>query len=232
MNTKINDYKPTYKILEDEISLVPLTQFLYALGETPVGINGEKLLYFAPYRNDTEPVLMIKDKSGIWYDHKTKEIGNIWDLAELTAKAYGHSDIADYIVMTINNAVKQMSDSKLVNTNMDDVLRIPLVDFLRAIGHKQPIASDKEFILYVVKTELNQKLTLLINPETNHWRDLSSGQHGDIYTLARVLTGNENMGELEKYIKGKMSGLTVADEQLQAKNNRNEKHIPKHKKHL
>lgn len=231
MSGNNNCYKPSYTIRKDDIPTVRLSQFLYALGETPMTIGNGKLLYFAPYRNDTEPVLMINDKSGIWYDHKTKEIGNIWDLAELTAKACGHSDIANYIVMTVNNAVKQEANSKSVNSNMSDVIRPPLTDFLKAIGYKQPIAFDKEFFLYVVKTESNQKLTLLINPETNHWRDLSSGKHGDIYALAEAITENENKGELEKYIKGKMSGF-MADEQIQARNNRTDQQISKYKRHL
>ena len=46
---------------------------------------------------------------------------------------------------------------------------------------------------------------MVINTETNLWRDTKSGAYGGIYDLAYELTGSCNMRELNMYIAGEMS---------------------------
>lgn len=206
MSITISDYMPAYKILEDEISSVRLSQFLYALGETPVGINGEKLLYFAPYRNDTEPKLIVNDHTGLWYDYATGELGRICDLALLTAQDYERGNIPEYIVKTFNRAVDIVSvkQSNIAIPGIENINMIPLSEFMKAIGHEQPMAKNEKFLLYNVRYMANQRMVLIINLETNHWRDLKTGLHGDIYALATMLTGTDNECQLKKYITDKM----------------------------
>ena len=48
---------------------------------------------------------------------------------------------------------------------------------------------------------------MVINIETNLWRDTKSGAYGGIYDLAYELTGSCNMSELDHYIAGQMSAL-------------------------
>ncbi len=48
---------------------------------------------------------------------------------------------------------------------------------------------------------------MVINTETNLWRDTKSGAYGGIYDLAYELTGSCNMSELNRYIAGQMQGL-------------------------
>ena len=48
---------------------------------------------------------------------------------------------------------------------------------------------------------------MVINIETNLWRDTKSGAYGSIYDLAHELTGSCNMSELNQYIAGQMSGM-------------------------
>lgn len=45
---------------------------------------------------------------------------------------------------------------------------------------------------------------MVINTETNLWRDTKSGAYGGIYDLAYELTGSCNMRELNMYIAGQM----------------------------
>ena len=45
---------------------------------------------------------------------------------------------------------------------------------------------------------------MVINTETNLWRDTKSGAYGGIYDLAYELTGSCNMSELNHYIAGQM----------------------------
>ena len=48
---------------------------------------------------------------------------------------------------------------------------------------------------------------MVINIETNLWRDTKSGAYGGIYDLAYELTGSANMRELNMYIAGEMSNI-------------------------
>lgn len=48
---------------------------------------------------------------------------------------------------------------------------------------------------------------MVINTETNLWRDTKSGAYSGIYDLAYKLTGSCNMSELNLYIAGQMSGI-------------------------
>lgn len=48
---------------------------------------------------------------------------------------------------------------------------------------------------------------MVINTETNLWRDTKSGAYGGIYDLAYELTGSCNMRELNMYIAGEMSNI-------------------------
>ena len=49
--------------------------------------------------------------------------------------------------------------------------------------------------------------TMVINIETNLWRDTKSGAYGGIYDLAYEITGSANMRELNMYLAGEMSNI-------------------------
>ena len=49
---------------------------------------------------------------------------------------------------------------------------------------------------------------MVINTETNQWRDTKSGAYGGIYDLAYELTGSCNMSDLNIYIAGQMEGFS------------------------
>ncbi len=45
-----------------------ITAFLDALGEKPVKAFEDMKLYYAPHRDDTEPMLAVDTKANRWYD--------------------------------------------------------------------------------------------------------------------------------------------------------------------
>ena len=54
---------------------MPITAFLDALGEKPVKAFQNMKLYYALYRDDTEPMFVIDEKTNRWYDHATERGG-------------------------------------------------------------------------------------------------------------------------------------------------------------
>ena len=58
---------------------------------------------------------------------------------------------------------------------------------------------------------------MVINTETNLWRDTKSGAYGGIYDLAYELTGSCNMSELNQYIAGQMGYFDKKNEQQEQK---------------
>lgn len=56
---------------------------------------------------------------------------------------------------------------------------------------------------------------MVINIETNLWRDTKSGAYGGIYDLAYELTGSCNMSELNRYIASEMSALEKSKDKEQ-----------------
>ena len=48
---------------KNDIKNIPLTEFMAALGEKPVKAFGDMKLYYAPQRDDTEPMLVVDTKT-------------------------------------------------------------------------------------------------------------------------------------------------------------------------
>lgn len=188
---------------------MPVTAFLDALGEKPVGGYGFLKLYYAPYRDDAEALLVVDTKMNNWYDHGTDEAGNLYDLAELTARGEHRNDIPGYIVkvMNENETAKEMLTKRAIDPQVIhlDVPRIPLTDFMKALGQEFPVAADGELRIYNAPYSDRSEPTMVINTRTNLWRDTKSGANGGIYDLAYELTGSANKSELNRYIAGEMN---------------------------
>ena len=56
---------------------------------------------------------------------------------------------------------------------------------------------------------------MVINIQTNLWRDTKSGAYGGIYDLAYELTCSCNMSELNRYIASEMSALEKSKDKEQ-----------------
>ena len=201
-----------------DIPKTPISQFMDALGEKPVKELDDFKFYYAPYRDDTEPMLVVNDKLKRWYDNATDEMGNLRDLAKLTARGDHRNDIDGYIVkfMNDNEKAKEMlamaqrpSEPEIIPM---DIRKIRLTDFMKALGQEHPVAADGNLRIYNAPYSDKTEPTMVINIETNQWRDTKSGAYGGIYDLAYELTGSCNMSELNRYIAGEMSGYEKRNE--------------------
>ena len=199
--------------IEKDIPKIPISQFMDALGEKPVKVVDDFKFYYAPYRDDTEPMLVVNDKLKRWYDNATDEMGNLRDLAKLTARGDHRNDIDGYIVkfMNENDKAKEMlamthrpNEPVIISI---DIRKIRLTDFMKALGQEHPVAADGNLRIYNAPYSVKPEPTMVINIETNQWRDTKSGAYGGIYDLAYELTGSCNMSELNRYIAGEMKNL-------------------------
>ena len=206
-----------------DIPKIPVSHFMDALGEKPVKVVDDFKFYYAPYRDDTEPMLVVNDKLKRWYDNATDEMGNLRDLAKLTARGDHRNDIDGYIVkfMNENEKAKEMlamarRPTEPVIIQMD-IRKIRLTDFMKALGQEHPVAADGNLRIYNAPYSVKPEPTMVINIETNQWRDTKSGAYGGIYDLAYELTGSCNMSELNRYIAGEMSGYEKRNETQERK---------------
>lgn len=88
-----------------------------------------------------------------------------------------------------------------------DIRKIRLTDFMKALGQEYPVSADGNLRIYKAPYDPKGEPTMVINTETNLWRDTKSGAYGGIYDLAYELTGSCNMRELNMYIAGEMSNI-------------------------
>lgn len=201
-----------------DIPKIPISQFMDALGEKPVKVVDDFKFYYAPYRDDTEPMLVVNDKLKRWYDNATDEMGNLRDLAKLTARGDHRNDIDGYIVKFMNENEKAKEMLAMARRPNEPVIipmdtrKIRLTDFMKALGQEHPVAADGNLRIYNAPYSVKPEPTMVINIETNQWRDTKSGAYGGIYDLAYELTGSCNMSELNRYIAGEMSGYEKRNE--------------------
>lgn len=198
---------------KNDIKNIPLTEFMAALGEKPVKAFGDMKLYYAPQRDDPEPMLVVDTKTNRWYDHVTDQSGDIIDLAALKMNPNLYTDPRDFILKYMNEyehgkelsaMARQLQEPVAVGL---DIKKVKLTDFMMALGQEHPVAADGNLRIYNAPYDPKGEPTMVINTETNLWRDTKSGAYGSIYDLAYEITGSCNMSELNRYIAGQMSGL-------------------------
>ena len=204
-----------------DIPNIPLTEFMVALGEKPVKAFGDMKLYYAPQRDDPEPMLVVDTNTNRWYDHATDQSGDIIDLAALKMNPNLYMDPRDFILKYMNEyeqgkelsaRARQPLEPKVVTP---DIRKIKLTDFMKALGQEHPVAADGKLHIYNAPYDPKGEPTMVINTETNLWRDTKSGAYGSIYDLAYELTGSCNMSELNRYIAGQMQVLEKSKEKEQ-----------------
>lgn len=198
---------------KNDISNIPLTEFMEALGEKPVKAFEDMKLYYAPQRDDPEPMLVVDTNTNRWYDHATDESGDIIDLAGLKMNPSLYMDPRDFILKYMNEYEQGKELSAMARRPQEptvislDIKKVKLTDFMKALGQEHPVAADGNLRIYNAPYDANPGPTMVINTETNLWRDTKSGAYGGIYDLAYELTGSCNMSELNHYIVGQMSGM-------------------------
>lgn len=198
---------------KNDIKNIPLTEFMAALGEKPVKAFGDMKLYYAPQRDDPEPMLVVDTKTNRWCDHATDQSGDIIDLAALKMNPNLYTDPRDFILKYMNEyeqgkellaKARPTQEPTIINL---DIKKVKLTDFMKALGQEHPVAADGNLRIYNAPYDPKGEPTMVINTETNLWRDTKSGAYGSIYDLAYELTGSCNMSELNRYIAGQIQGL-------------------------
>ena len=192
-----------------------------ALGEKPVKAFDDMKLYYAPQRDDPEPMLVVDTKTNRWYDHATDQSGDIIDLATLKMNPNLYTDPRDFILKYMNEFEQGRELSAMAKRPQTptvisiDIKKVKLTDFMKALGQEQSVAADGNLRIYNAPYDPKGEPTMVINTETNLWRDTKSGAYGGIYDLAYELTGSCNMSELNRYIAGHMQGLEKSKEKEQ-----------------
>ena len=201
------------KYTKNEIRNIPLTEFMAALGEKPVKAFEDMKLYYAPQRDDPEPLLVVDTNTNRWYDHATDESGDIIDLAVLKMNPNLYTDPRDFILKYMNEYEQGKELSAMARRPQEqivislDIKKVKLTDFMKALGQEHPVAADGNLRVYKAPYDDKHEPTMVINTETNLWRDTKSGAYGGIYDLAYEMTGSANMRELNMYIAGEMSNI-------------------------
>ena len=114
-----------------------------------------------------------------------------------------------------------------------DIRKIRLTDFMKALGQEHPVAADGNLRIYKALYDPKGEPTMVINTETNLWRDTKSGAYGGIYDLAYELTGSCNICELNMYIAGEMSSIrNVSIRQMPKESQKQNADKPKRKMRL
>lgn len=198
---------------KNDIRNIPLTEFMAALGEKPVKAFGDMKLYYAPQRDDSEPMLVVDTNTNRWYDHATDQSGDIVDLAALKMNPNLYKDPRDFILKYMNEYEQGKELSAMARRphpptiiNLD-IKNVKLTDFMKALGQGHPVAADGSLRIYKAPYDSKQEPTMVVNIDTNQWRDTKSGAYGGIYDLAYELTGSCNMSELNRYIAAQMSAI-------------------------
>ena len=105
-------------------------------------------LYYAPQRDDLEPMLVIDTKANRWYDHATDRSGDIIDLAALKMSPNLYTDPRDFILKYMNEyeqgnglsaMARQLQEPTVINL---DIKKVKLTDFMKALGQEHPVAAD------------------------------------------------------------------------------------------
>lgn len=198
---------------EKDIHNIPLTEFMAALGEKPVKSFEDMKLYYAPQRDDPEPMLVVNTSTNKWYDHATDQTGDIIDLAALKMNPTLYMNPRDFILKYMNEYEQGKELSAMAHRPQQptiinlDIKKVKLTDFMKALGQEHPVAADGSLRIYKAPYDSKQEPTMVVNIDTNQWRDTKSGAYGSIYDLAYELTGSCNMSELNSYIAAQMSAI-------------------------
>lgn len=189
-----------------DIPNIPLTEFMAALGEKPAAIQNGAMVYYAPQRDDPEPMMWVDTRTNRWYDYVTDESGSIMELADLNMNHSVYNTPESYILkmMNVYELGKEMTAKAHEPVAIGfDIKKVKLTDFMKALGQEHPVSADGNLRIYNAPYNPKGEPTMVINL----WRDTKSGAYGSIYDLTYELTGSCNMSELNRYIAGQMQGL-------------------------
>mgnify|MGYP000810926118 FL=1 len=87
--------------------------------------------------------------------------------------------------------------------NIDEIRKIPLVEFMNQLGY-QPTGRDSKGLWFYSPYRNERKPSFHVNPRKNVWFDFGSGAGGDIFTLAGELCNSGEFMRQAEYIAEKM----------------------------
>lgn len=93
--------------------------------------------------------------------------------------------------------------------DIDAIKGISLVDFLHRLGYN-PTGRDSKGLWYYSPYRNERKPSFHVRPSKGVWYDFGTGEGGDIFTLAGVLSGKTDFIEQARYIAEKMD-MPVAE---------------------
>ena len=93
--------------------------------------------------------------------------------------------------------------------DIDAIKEISLVDFLHRLGY-DPTGRDSKGLWFYAPYRNEIKPSFHVNPRKGVWYDFGTGEGGDIFTLAGVLSGKTDFVEQARYIAEKMN-MPVAE---------------------
>ncbi len=87
--------------------------------------------------------------------------------------------------------------------NIDEIRKIPLVEFLNQLGY-QPTGRDSKGLWFYAPYRSERKPSFHVNPRKNLWFDFGTGAGGDIFSLAGEMSGETDFLRQADYIAEKM----------------------------
>lgn len=87
--------------------------------------------------------------------------------------------------------------------NIDEIRKIPLVEFLNQLGY-QPTGRDSKGLWFYAPYRSERKSSFHVNPRKNLWFDFGTGAGGDIFSLAGEMSGETDFLRQADYIAEKM----------------------------
>lgn len=93
--------------------------------------------------------------------------------------------------------------------DIDAIKGISLVDFLHRLGY-DPTGRDSKGLWFYAPYRNERKPSFHVRPSKGVWYDFGTGEGGDIFTLAGVLSGKTDFVKQARYIAEKMN-MPVAE---------------------
>lgn len=87
--------------------------------------------------------------------------------------------------------------------NIDEIRKIPLVEFLNQLGY-QPTGRDSKGLWFYSPCRSERKPSFHVNPRKDVWFDFGSGAGGDTFTLAGELCDSTDFIRQAEFIAEKM----------------------------
>lgn len=87
--------------------------------------------------------------------------------------------------------------------NIDEIKKIPLVEFLNQLGY-QPTGRDSKGLWFYTPYRSERKPSFHVNPNRQVWFDFGTGAGGDIFSLAGEMSGETDFLRQADYIAEKM----------------------------